>query len=93
MQIGIIKILLVLHGNFSKYIFIKNYIKVSDSDIAKKLGIQSEFVVKKIKEKVAKVPLDRLLSLQKNLTEAEYKYKTGQTLLPDLLLEVTLMRG
>ena len=88
-----LKILSVLHGNLSKYIFIKNYIKVSDSDIAKKLGIQSEFVVKKIKEKVAKVPLDRLLSLQKNLTEAEYKYKTGQTLLPDLLLEVTLMRG
>jgi len=87
-----LKILTILHMNLSKYIFIKSYMKVSDSDIAKKLGM-NEFIVKKTKEKVAKVPLDRLLNLQKNLTEAEYKYKTGQALLPDLLLEVTLMRG
>lgn len=87
-----LKILSVLHGNFSKYIFIKSYMRASDSDIAKKLGIPNEFVVKKMKEKIANIPLDKLLKLQKDLTEAEYKYKTGQALLPDLLMEVTLMR-
>ena len=87
-----LKILSVLHANFSKYIFIKSYMRVSDSDIAKKLGIKSDFIVKKMKEKIVNVSLDKLLKLQKDLTEAEYKYKTGQALLPDLLMEVTMMR-
>lgn len=86
-----LKILSVLHGNFSKYIFIKNYMRVSDSDIAKKLGM-NEYVVKLTKQKIANIPLDKLLKLQKDLTEAELKYKTGQALLPDLLMEVTLLR-
>ena len=87
-----LEILAVLHGGLSKYIFIKSYEKrASDAQIGAKLGIH-EYVVKKSREKLSKVSLDRLLSLKKNLTEAEYKYKTGQALLPELLLEVTLMR-
>lgn len=87
-----LEILAFLQAGLSKYIFIKTYEKTSsNADMGAKLGIH-EFVVKKSREKLAKVPLDRLLAIKKNLTEAEYKYKTGQALLPDLLLEVSLMR-
>ena len=87
-----LEILAFLQSGLSKYIFIKTYEKnSSNADMGAKLGIH-EFLVKKSREKLAKVPLDRLLALKKNLTEAEYKYKTGQALLPDLLLEVSLMR-
>ncbi|MBR6162341.1 DNA polymerase III subunit delta [bacterium] len=87
-----LEIMAFLQSGLSKYIFIKTYEKQSsNSEMGSKLGIH-EFIVKKTREKLAKVSLDRLLNLKKNLTEAEYKYKTGQTLLPDLLIEMTLMR-
>ncbi len=65
--------------------------RVPDADIAKKLSM-NEYVVKITKQKIANISLDKLLKLQKDLTEAELKYKTGQALLPDLLMEVTMMR-
>ena len=88
-----LEILAVLQSGLSRYIYIKTYEKeLSDYQIAINTGIKSDFVVKKIREKLAKVQLDKLISMKKILTEAEYKYKTGQELLPELFLEVTLMR-
>ncbi len=88
-----LEIMAVLQSGISKYIYIKTYEKqMPDSQIAINTGVKSVFVVQQIRKKLAKVPLERLIILKKTLTEAEYKYKTGQALLPDLLLEVMLVR-
>lgn len=73
-----LEIFAFLQNNFQKFIFIKsNERKMSEKDMALKLRPLPEFVIKKIKEKLGKITLTDLIRIRKNLTDAEYKMKTG----------------
>jgi len=86
-----LEIFAALQVNFQRFIYIKNYEKrLSEKDIAAKLKLH-EFVVKKTREKLNKTSLDRLIQIRKNLIDAEYKLKTGQSLSPEILLELVLL--
>ncbi len=62
---------------FTNLLKIKIYSKtMSTFDLAVKLN-QNEFIVKKNIQKLAHVSLDELIRLKINLSEAEYKLKTG----------------
>ncbi len=62
---------------FANLLKIKIYSKMmSTFDLAVKLN-QSEFIVKKNIQKLSKVSLDELIRLKINLSDAEYKLKTG----------------
>ncbi len=62
---------------FTNLLKIKIYSKtMSTFDLAVKLN-QNEFVVKKNIQKLSKVSLDELIRLKINLSDAEYKLKTG----------------
>ena len=45
----------------------------------------------KIQEKLRKTSLERLIEIRKNLINAEYKLKTGQTLSGETVLELALL--
>ena len=62
---------------FTNLLKIKIYSKTMSSfDLAVKLN-QNEFIVKKNIQKLSKVSLEELVRLKINLSEAEYKLKTG----------------
>ena len=57
-----------------------------------KMTKMHEFVVKKTLEKLKDTPVKTLVSLRENLTEAEYKIKTGQSIDPAEELENAIIR-
>ncbi len=62
---------------FTNLLKIKIYSKIMSSfDLAVKLN-QNEFIVKKNIQKLEKISLDELVRLKINLSDAEYKLKTG----------------
>ena len=62
---------------FTNLLKIKIYSKTMSSfDLAVKLN-QNEFIVKKNIQKLEKISLDELVRLKINLSDAEYKFKTG----------------
>jgi DNA polymerase-3 subunit delta len=86
-----LEILAVLQMNFQKYVFIKNYEKkMSNKDIALKLKM-NEYIVKLTLDKLRKTSLDKLLEIRKSLIEAEFKMKTGQSGLSDIVLELAML--
>lgn len=58
-----------------------------------KLTGQHEFVIKTTLEKMKDTPLKDLVNLKQNLTEAEYKIKSGQALNPIEEVEFALFKG
>ena len=81
-----------LQSSFQRFIFIKNYErKMSAKDMSYQLKPLPEFVIMKIQEKLRKTSLERLIEIRKNLINAEYKLKTGQTLSGETVLELALL--
>lgn len=74
-----LEVLAFMQSAFLKLLQTKLYSKTMGGfELSKKLG-QHEFVVKKNLEKLSKVSLEELVRLKLNLTEAEYKLKTGES--------------
>ncbi len=87
-----LEIFSVLQSNFQKFIFIKSYEKrMSAKDMSLKLRPMSEFLIGKIQDKLKKTPLDELIRIRKNLTEAEYKMKAGQVVSSETILELAIL--
>ncbi len=81
----------VLQTNFQRFIYIKNYEKkMSAKDIAMKLKLH-EFIIMKTQEKLRKTSLDKLIKIRENLINAEYKMKSGQSILSETALELALL--
>lgn len=88
-----LSILAVLHSSLKEKIFIKaNGGKYSQDEIAKMTGMHP-YRVKLELQKLKQVPLKNLVQLKENLTEAEYKIKTGQSnLAPEREIEYAILR-
>ena len=63
---------------------------MSAADIGAKLRLH-EFIVKKTQEKLRKTSLEKLIQIRENLINVEYKIKTGQTVSPEIALEMVLL--
>lgn len=75
-----------------KWIFLKlNSKNMSCAELGHQTG-QHEFVVKKTLEKLKNIKAKELVDLRKNLTEAEYRIKTGQAFNPVEELENAIIR-
>ncbi|MDD3238091.1 MAG: DNA polymerase III subunit delta [Candidatus Gastranaerophilales bacterium] len=86
-----LEILAVLQSNIQRFVFIKNYSKkASPAEIGAQLKLH-EFVVKKTVEKLSHVSLKRLVDIKSNLTQAEYKIKSGQTTDAMVAMELALL--
>ena len=66
--------------------------EMSAFEISKLTG-QHEFVVKTTLEKMKNTPLKDLVRLKQNLTQAEYKIKSGQAVNPEDEIEFALFKG
>ena len=88
-----LSILAVLHSSLKEKIFIKaNGSKYSQDEIAKMTSMHP-YRVKLELQKLKQVPLKNLVQLKENLTEAEYKIKTGQSnLAPEREIEYAILR-
>jgi DNA polymerase-3 subunit delta len=88
-----LSILATLHSSLKDKIFIKaNGGKYSQDELAKMLNIHP-YRVKLELQKLKQVPLKSLVSLQENLTQAEYKIKSGQSnLVPEREIEYAILR-
>lgn len=87
-----LRILSTLQTMLKKWIYIKlNAGKKSYKDIGMKIGMH-EYVVQKTLEKMKHVKLKGLVNLRKNITEAEYRIKTGKSLEPNEELENAIIR-
>lgn len=88
-----LSILATLHSSLKDKIFIKaNGGKYSQDEIAKMTGMHP-YRVKLELQKLKQVPLKNLVSLKENLTEAEYKIKSGQSnLAPEREIEYAILR-
>ena len=87
-----LKILATLQTILKKWIYIKLYSgKKSYKDIGQKVGMH-EYVVQKTLEKMKNVKLKSLVDLKLNITNAEYRIKTGQALKPEEELENAIIK-
>lgn len=88
-----LSILATLHSSIKDKIFIKaNGNKYSQDELARMLGIHP-YRVKLELQKLKNVPLKDLVKLKENLTESEYKIKTGQSnLAPEREIEYAILR-
>ena len=88
-----LSILALLHSSLKEKIFIKaNGGKYSQDEIAKMTGMHP-YRVKLELQKLKQIPLKNLVQLKENLTEAEYKIKTGQSnLAPEREIEYAILR-
>ena len=66
--------------------------KMSNKEIGDKLGRMHEYRVKLSLEKMRKVSVKTLIDLKNNITEAEYRIKTGQVFSPEEELENAVIR-
>lgn len=86
------EILAPIQTMLKKWIFLKlNSKTMSCAELGHQTG-QHEFVVKKTLEKLKNIKPRELVNLRKNLTEAEYKIKTGQAFSPIEELENAIIR-
>ena len=87
-----LELLVPLQTMLKQWIVLKlNYKTMSSFELSKKVRLH-EFVVKKTLEKLKNTPASVLVKLRENLTEAEYKIKTGQALNPVEELENAIIR-
>lgn len=86
-----LEVLAVLQSSLQKFIFIKNYeTKASAQDIGNQLKLH-EFVIKKTMEKLSQISLNKLIKIKSKLTDAEYKIKTGESVNPQVTIELALL--
>jgi len=86
-----LEMLAFLQSAFLKLLQTKLYSsKMNGFELSKKLG-QHEFVIKKNLEKLKNVPLEELVRLKLNLTDAEFKLKSGEVTDAFLALEVAFL--
>lgn len=86
-----LEVLAFLQTSILKLLQTKLYSKkISGFELAKKLG-QHEFVVKKNLEKLSKITLEELIRLKLNLTNSEFKLKTGTISDPILAFELAMI--
>jgi len=88
-----LSILATLHSSLKEKIFIKaNGNKYSQDELAKMIGMHP-YRVKLELQKLKQVPLKNLVALKENLTDAEYKIKTGQSnLAPEREIEYAILQ-
>jgi DNA polymerase-3 subunit delta len=87
-----LEVLAFLQSAFTKLLQIKTYSKnLSTLEMSKKVG-QHEFVVKKNLAKLSGVSLEELVRLKLNLTDAEFRLKTGEND-PLLAFERAFLKG
>jgi len=81
-----------LQNNFSNYIRLKVYSKKMNSfELMQKLKYKSDYIVKLNLDKIKNVSLDELIRLKLNLTDAEYKLKTGVLTDPVVAFELAFL--
>lgn len=86
-----LEIFSIIQSNFQKFIFIKTYEKkMNDKDMASELRLH-EFVIKKTREKLRNISLDKLINIRENLINAEFKLKSGQSVSEDIIMELALL--
>lgn len=88
-----LSILATLHSSLREKIFLKaNGSKYSQDELAKMTGIHP-YRIKLELQKMKNVPLKNLVKLKENLTEAEFKIKSGQSCLaPEREIEYAILR-
>lgn len=87
-----LEILSPLQTFLKQYIYIKIYSgKLSNKDIAAKLGIK-EGLVYVLSKDIKNISAKSLIRLKTNISEAEYKIKTGQAYSPEEELENAIIR-
>lgn len=88
-----LEILSALQTMLRKWITLKSKSREKSLFELSKLTGQHEFVVKTTLEKMKDTPLRDLVKLKQNLTEAEYKIKSGQTIDHIGELEKAMLQG
>ncbi len=88
-----LSILAILHSSLREKIFIKaNGSRYSQDELAKLINMHP-YRVKLELQKLKQVPLKNLVNLKENLTQAEYKIKSGQSnLAPEREIEYAILR-
>lgn len=87
-----LEIFAILQKNFQQFIFIKNYEKtLGVKDIAQKLHIFNDYVVTKTIEKLRNTSLEELTKIRKRLINAEFKIKTEQSSISEIVLEMAIL--
>lgn len=88
-----LSILATLHSNLRDKIFLKaNGARFSQDEIARMTGMHP-YRVKLELQKLKQVPLKNLVKLKENLTDAEYKIKSGQSnIAPEREIEYAILR-
>ena len=69
-----------------RWIILKAKSDLSSFELAKETGM-NEYVVKLTQNKLKKANLKNLVKLKENITEAEYKIKSGKSLDPETEIE------
>lgn len=88
-----LQIIALLHTMLKQWIFMKlNAGKMSNKEIGEKLGRMHEYRVKLALEKMRNVQLKTLVELKSNITEAEYRIKSGLAYNPEEELENAVIR-
>lgn len=88
-----LQIISVLQTMLKQWVFMKlNAGKMTNKEIGDKLGRMHEYRVKLALEKMRKVKVKTLIDLKNNITEAEYRIKTGQVFSPEEELENAIIR-
>lgn len=86
-----LEVLAVLQNSLQRFIYIKSHSVNSPTGlIAQNLHLH-EFIVKKTLEKVRGISLKRLINIKENLTQAEFKIKSGKVTTPEMAIEVALL--
>ena len=65
---------------------------MSNKEIGDRLGHMNEYRVKITLDKMKKVAVKTLIELKSNVSEAEYKIKTGQAINPEEELENAIIK-
>ena len=88
-----LSILAILHSSLREKIFIKaNGSRYSQDELAKLINMHP-YRVKLELQKLKQVPLKNLVNLKENLTQSEYKIKSGQSnLAPEREIEYAILR-
>ena len=88
-----LSILATLHSSLKEKIFIKaNGSRYSQDELAKLINMHP-YRVKLELQKLKQVPIKNLVNLKENLTQAEYKIKSGQSnLAPEREIEYAILR-
>ncbi len=81
----------LLQSNLRKLIYIKSNQKTMSAKMIADSLKMHEYPVKLIMGRIANISLEKLAKFKHNLTEAEYKIKTGQTINPEYTIENVLL--